>query len=121
MATIEFLAVGQMDRFAKNIRNNLAQVRRRKLMAEQAGAQPKRDPSLDLLLAELHRLRLRLDFYMGQIAAAAQQEPVESQTLARAGDILTDAGEMIELLIWLGARSPEDAAALGEHPAASTG
>lgn len=106
MATIEFLALGRLDRVEKQMRRNLGIVRRRKLELERIGATPGRDPALDPLLAELRRMQLRLDLGMREIAADHRRQPVESEALTRAEGILAAAGEMIELLIWLGARPP---------------
>ena len=107
MRTLDFLAGARIDRTGRQIRSQLVILRRRKLILAAQNAKPERNPGFDSLLRELHHLRVRLDFQIRKVELEHTLAPAEDAVLVRAREILADAAEMIDLLIWFGAEISE--------------
>jgi hypothetical protein len=111
MPAIEYLAVRRVDRAAHEIRRIVMRLQRCRQSVAQAGASPQRNPSFDQFMGELNELRQHLTNQVRRIIASPNSEPVETHMLAQAIRILADISNLIELLIWLGGRLPEDSPA----------
>jgi hypothetical protein len=108
MGTLDLLAGAKIDKLGREIRGQLAILRRRKLILDGRKEAPARNAALDPLLGELNSLRIRLEFQIRKLESEQSLTPPEDQLVPHARAILDDAAEMVALLIWFGAEMPAE-------------
>ena len=113
MATISYFAIGQMVQLGRGVRKALASLRRQRLTLSERRLVPTRNESLDPILLELQLCRLRLELQVLKLAGMAQLGAEEGEVLAKAKQILGDALELADLIIWFGANAPDEQVLLG--------
>ena len=79
-----------------------------------------RNPDLDPLLDLLRTLRADYDLQIRELEAHEGAEAIEMSVLARAREILSDVAELIDLLVWFGAKTHIEAD-ISDHSASLAG
>ena len=120
MGNLRYLAEPRVERSARQIRSELAKLRQRQLSLLAANAQPERNPDLDPVLELLRLFRANYDLQVREFEVDERTEVMEVSVLAHAREILSDVGELADLLVWFGAKSHIQAD-IGGHSASFRG
>ena len=108
MLTLSFWTDAELTRVGNQIRKDVAELRKRQLVLSAAKERPSRNPDLDSPLTQLQLLRVDLDARIIGIEADAVARAVELPLVDHARRILADVADLVDLLIWFGAK-PLDA------------
>lgn len=113
MATISFFASGQIKALSRRVREALAVLRKQKLILDERRVTPARNESLDRLLLDLQLSRAKLAFEVRKLEEISSLTVEEGEVLIRAKEVLCDAMKLVDLLVWFGAKAPNEQMLMG--------
>ena len=105
MTTLNFQRESELKKVAEEIRTNLASLRERKNILENANEVPGRNPALDAMLHHLKQMQLDYTRRLSEIEADQSSHALEMPVVRIAQTILQDVREIVELLTWFGGKS----------------
>lgn len=106
MGTLQLLDGIRLERYCRTIRRDVSALRRRKLTLSTGNAHPGRNPTLDQMFLDFQRERLILDDQIRDAESTYVLNTAEDEALSHVREIQRHMAEIVELLIWFGAKMP---------------